>query len=44
MNNINKFSFFQASFSKGFVSPKTGKTFDASLKLDGNKVVFNFNK
>ena len=26
----------------GFVSPRTGKTFSAALKLDGGKAVFDF--
>jgi len=27
---------------KGFVSPKSGKSFDAALKIDGDKCVFDF--
>jgi DNA topoisomerase-3 len=33
----------KTSLIKGFVSKKTGKTFDAYLKLDGGKAIFEFN-
>lgn len=29
---------------EGFVSRRTGKTFDAALKLEDGKVVFDFSK
>ena len=33
----------KTSLIKGFVSKKTGKTFDAYLKLDDGKTIFEFN-
>ena len=32
----------KTSVIKGFVSPKSGRSFDAALKLDGNSVKFDF--
>lgn len=34
----------RTSVISGFVSAKTGKTFDAALRLDGGKAVFDFEK
>jgi hypothetical protein len=32
----------RTSIIKGFVSPRTSKSFDAALKIDGDKCVFDF--
>ena len=34
----------KTSVIQGFVSPRTGKTFEASLKLENGKAVFDFEK
>ena len=34
----------RTSVIKGFVSPRTGKSFDASLKIDGERCVFDFSQ
>ena len=34
----------RTSLIQGFVSPRTGKSFDAALKLENGRAVFDFEK